>query len=45
MPALEEHLAILDAIRRGDAEGADAATAAHAQQSLRWWGILDATFD
>jgi len=45
VPALEEHVAILEAIRRGDAEGADKATAVHAQQSLRWWGILDATFE
>lgn len=45
VPALEEHVAILEAIRRGDAEGADAATAAHARQSLRWWGILDTAYE
>ena len=40
VPAMEEHLAILDAIEAGDEEGAARKVREHFQQTLRWWGIL-----
>ena len=40
VPAMEEHLAILDAIDAGDEEGAARKVREHYQQTLRWWGIL-----
>lgn len=39
IPAMEEHLAILDAIEAGDPEGAAARIAHHLGQTLRWWGV------
>ena len=38
--AMEEHLAIIDALARRDAEAAVAAIRLHYQTTLRWWGIL-----
>lgn len=40
VPAMEEHLAILDAIEAGHAEVAAHAVRDHCRQTLRWWGIL-----
>lgn len=40
VPAMLEHLAIIDALERRDAEAAAAAIEAHYRQTLRWWGIL-----
>jgi DNA-binding GntR family transcriptional regulator len=37
---MREHLAIIDALERGDAEAAVAAIAEHYRTTLRWWGIL-----
>ncbi|CAG1009139.1 HTH-type transcriptional repressor RspR [Burkholderiales bacterium] len=44
VPSLVEHLAILAAIESRDPERADAAVAAHARQTLRWWGFLNPDF-
>lgn len=41
--AMQEHLAIIDALGRRDAEEAVAAVDAHYRMTLRWWGILDAS--
>ncbi|TPE50974.1 GntR family transcriptional regulator [Amaricoccus solimangrovi] len=38
--AMNEHLTIIEALERRDAEEAVAAIAAHYQMTLRWWGIL-----
>ena len=40
VPAMREHLAIIDALERRDAEAAVAAIDAHYRMTLRWWGIL-----
>lgn len=40
VPAMREHLAIINSLARRDAEAAVAAIAAHAGTTLRWWGIL-----
>ncbi len=40
VPAMREHLAIIDALERHDAEAAVAAIAEHHRTTLRWWGIL-----
>jgi DNA-binding GntR family transcriptional regulator len=43
VPAMREHLAIIDALEARDADAADAAVAAiavHYRLTLRWWGIL-----
>lgn len=40
VPAMQEHLAIIDALERRDAEAAVAAIAVHYRLTLRWWGIL-----
>lgn len=40
VPAMREHLAIIDALERRDAEAAVAAIAYHYRLTLRWWGIL-----
>ena len=40
VPAMREHLAIIDAVERRDAEAAVAAIAVHYRTTLRWWGIL-----
>lgn len=40
VPAMHEHLAIIDALARRDAEAAVAAIAEHYRTTLRWWGIL-----
>jgi DNA-binding GntR family transcriptional regulator len=40
VPAMREHLAIIDALERRDAEAAVAAIGLHYRMTLRWWGIL-----
>lgn len=40
VPAMEEHLAIIDAIQGGDEQAAAAAVRHHFGQTLRWWGII-----
>lgn len=40
VPAMDEHLAILEAIGQGDPEAAARAVREHFRQTLRWWGIL-----
>ncbi|KAB2966723.1 MAG: GntR family transcriptional regulator [Zoogloea sp.] len=40
IPAMEEHLAILDALAGGDETLAAAAVRDHYRQTLRWWGII-----
>lgn len=40
IPAMREHLAIIDALERRDAEAAVAAIGDHYRTTLRWWGIL-----
>ena len=40
VPAMREHLDIIEALERRDAEAAVAAIAVHYRQTLRWWGIL-----
>jgi DNA-binding GntR family transcriptional regulator len=40
VPAMREHLAIIGALERRDAEAAVAAIAEHYRMTLRWWGIL-----
>lgn len=42
VPAMQEHLAIIDALERRDAEEAVEAIRAHYRSTLRWWGILEA---
>ncbi|RJL08231.1 GntR family transcriptional regulator [Paracoccus siganidrum] len=37
--AMEEHLVILGALERGDAQAAVAAIREHYRQTLRWWGV------
>jgi DNA-binding GntR family transcriptional regulator len=41
VPAMTEHLLIIDALARRDAEATVAAIAAHYRTTLRWWGILE----
>ncbi len=41
VPAMREHLAILEALSRRDAEAAVAAIGFHHRTTLRWWGILE----
>lgn len=40
VPAMEEHLAILDAIASGDEQRAAGEVRNHFRQTLRWWGII-----
>ena len=40
VPAMREHLAIIDALEARDAEATVAAIAEHHRITLRWWGIL-----
>jgi DNA-binding GntR family transcriptional regulator len=40
VPAMQEHLAIIDALERRDAEAAVDAIRAHYRTTLRWWGII-----
>lgn len=40
VPAMREHLAIIEALARRDAEAAVAAIDLHYRTTLRWWGIL-----
>lgn len=40
VPAMREHLAIIEALERRDAGAAVDAIAVHYRQTLRWWGIL-----
>ncbi|MFT3975107.1 MAG: GntR family transcriptional regulator [Amaricoccus sp.] len=42
VPAMQEHLAIIDALERRDAEAAVHAIRAHYHSTLRWWGIPEA---
>lgn len=37
--AMEEHLAIIDALAEGDGEAAVAAIGTHLRQTMRWWGV------
>ncbi len=37
--AMEEHLAIIDALERRDAKSAIDAIGYHCEQTLRWWGV------
>ncbi|AHD00283.1 GntR family transcriptional regulator [Leisingera methylohalidivorans DSM 14336] len=37
--AMEEHLAIMDALERHDADAATGAIRLHYTQTLRWWGV------
>lgn len=39
VPAMEEHLAIIDAIESGSPDTAAAEIGHHLKQTLRWWGI------
>lgn len=39
VPAMEEHLAIMDAIDSGNPEVAVAEIRRHLRQTLRWWGV------
>lgn len=39
VPAMQEHLAIIEALERRDAEAAVEAIHAHYVSTLRWWGI------
>lgn len=41
VPAMQEHLAIIDALERRDAEAVVATIDAHRYTTLRWWGILE----
>jgi DNA-binding GntR family transcriptional regulator len=41
VPAMREHLVIIDALGRRDAEAAVAAIDEHYRTTLRWWGILE----
>jgi len=40
IPAMEEHLAIMDAIAGGDEQRAAESVRDHFRQTLRWWGII-----
>jgi GntR family transcriptional regulator, rspAB operon transcriptional repressor len=40
IPAMKEHLAIIDAIMEGDESKAAKLVGLHLTQSLRWWGIV-----
>ena len=40
VPAMREHLAIIDALERADVAATVAAIAEHYRLTLRWWGIL-----
>lgn len=42
VPAMSEHLAIIDAIVDGDEQEAAARVREHFRQTLRWWGIIEA---
>ena len=44
-PSLGEHIDILRAIAAGDPEAADQKVCDHYRQTLRWWGILNPSFD
>lgn len=37
--AMEEHLAIIEALERRDAEAAITAIGYHCEQTMRWWGV------
>jgi DNA-binding GntR family transcriptional regulator len=39
VPAMREHLSIIDALEARDAEAAVAAIAVHYRATLRWWGV------
>lgn len=40
VPAMQEHLSIIDALEARDAEAAVAGIAEHCRTTLRWWGIM-----
>ncbi|HMQ94995.1 MAG TPA: GntR family transcriptional regulator [Amaricoccus sp.] len=40
VPAMREHLVIIEALARRDAEAAVSAIELHYRETLRWWGIL-----
>lgn len=40
VPAMVEHIAILDAIASGDEQRAAGEVRSHFRQTLRWWGII-----
>lgn len=42
VPAMQEHLEIIGALERRDAEAAVEAIRFHYRSTLRWWGILEA---
>ncbi|MDN5568539.1 MAG: FCD domain-containing protein [Paracoccus sp. (in: a-proteobacteria)] len=39
VPAMQEHLKIIDALEEGDVEAALAEIDRHLRQTLRWWGV------
>lgn len=41
VPAMQEHLGIIEALERRDADAAVRAIWIHARSTLRWWGILE----
>lgn len=43
VPAMEEHIAIMDAIASGNEQEAASQVRSHFRQTLRWWGIIDST--
>jgi DNA-binding GntR family transcriptional regulator len=43
VPAMEEHLAIIDAIDSGSAEASAIEIERHLRQTLRWWGVSAAS--
>ena len=40
VPAMREHLVIIEALARRDAEAAVSAIELHYRETLRWWGVL-----
>jgi DNA-binding FadR family transcriptional regulator len=42
VPAMKEHLQILDTLQAGNPEAAMQAVRHHLAQTLRWWGAVDA---
>ncbi|XOT95027.1 FCD domain-containing protein, partial [Alcaligenes pakistanensis] len=42
VPAMKEHLQILDTLQAGNPEAAMHAVRHHLAQTLRWWGAVDA---
>lgn len=44
VPAMQEHLAIMDSIIDGDEQEAANRVREHFRQTLRWWGIIDPSY-